>query len=221
MKVLILSSPDEIKTAKRVATVCIASGAEPFSYGDNGSCRSGLYSCLESNDLILIIWDDESIQKHEITFSTGYCVGKGKPFVLYRENKKAPPLCNGKAIVVSKKEVLKVFITGEVKKNKKQRSIEAAKSKILEMELEFSIRDFVEVVSTGEILAVAQFVKAGFSTNNCDKNRVSLLNIAVRNGHLKTASILIDNGADINSVTVETGEIRLLWMLRQRVIQKF
>ena len=106
MKVLILSSPDEVETAESVAAVCTASGAESFIYGGNGSCKTGLCSCLESNDLVLIIWDDESLQKHDITFSTGYCVGKGKPFVLYRENKKLPPLCNGKAVVVSKKEVI-------------------------------------------------------------------------------------------------------------------
>lgn len=205
MRVLILSSSDKIGTAENVAAVCTDSGAEPFTYGDNGSCKSGLYSCLESNDLVLIIWDDKMIQKHEITFSTGYCVGKGKPFVLYRENKQIPPLCNGKAVVVSKKEDLKKFIIGEVKKNKERLSIETAKSKILEMGLEFSIRDFIEVVSKGEFLAVSQFIKAGYSPNICDKNGVFLLNIAARNGHIKTTIILIGNGAEINSVSGDRG----------------
>ncbi len=205
MKVLILSSSDKIGTAESIAAVCTASGAEPFTYGDSGSCNSGLYSCLESNDLVLIIWDDEIIQKHEITFSTGYCVGKGKPFVLYRENKQVLPLCNGKAVVISKKEDLKLFLISEVKKNTEQLSIEAAKSKISEMGHEFSIRDFVEVVFKGEILAVSQFIKAGYSPNICDKNGVFLLNIAARNGHLKTAAILIDNGAEINSVSGDRG----------------
>ena len=205
MKVLILSSSDKIGTVENVAAVCTASGAEPFTYGDNGSCKSGLYSCLESNDLVLIIWDDEMVQKPEITFATGYCVGKGKPFILYGENKQALPLCNGKAVVVYKKGNLKMFIIREVKKNKEQLRIDAAKSKILEMGLEVSVRDFVEVVSKGEILAVSQFIKAGYSPDICDKNGVFLLNIAARNGHLKTAAILIDNGAEIDSVSGDRG----------------
>ena len=205
MKVLILFSPDEIRTAERVAAVCRACGSEPFSFGDNGSCKSGLYSCLKSNDLILIIWDDESIQKHEITFSAGYCVGKDKPFVLYRKDKQAPPLCNGKAIVVSKEEELKVYITSEVKKNKRLRKIEAAKSSIAKMGFDFCIRDLVEVISKGEIIAVEQFLIAGFSSDICDKNGVSLLNIAIRKGQAKIASILMDNGADINKVSRDRG----------------
>ena len=205
MKILIFSSPEKMKTAEKIKVLCRSFGSDPLIYGDNTDCESGLFSCLDKNDIILIIWDDGLLQKHEIAFSTGYCVGRGKPFVLYRENKQAIPWCNGKAVVISKEEELRVFIIGEVEKNKRQRIIEAAKSRILEMGLEFNFRDFVEVVSNGKIMAVEQFVKAGFPTNSCDKNGVFLLNIAVRNGHLKTTSILINNGADINSISGDRG----------------
>lgn len=181
MKVLILSSYDEIRTAESIAAVCTSFWTEPAIYGDSGSCNGGLYSCLESNDLVLIIWDDEMIQKHEITFSTGYCVGKDKPFVLYKDNKQVPPLCNGKAIIFLKRADLKAFILEEVKKDKKQKRKEVAKSRILEMGFEIDIRDFVEVVSEGETM------------------------VAVRKGHVQIATLLIDNGADINTVSGDRG----------------
>lgn len=205
MKVLIIFSPDEIETAESVSAMCTASGAEYFTYRRNGSCKNGLYTCLESNDLVLIIWNDKLLKKHEIAFSTGYCVGKGKTFILYRDSDHVPPQCNGMAVIISKKEDLKKFIIQAVEKNTKSREIEAAKSSIAEMGLEFNIRDLVEVISEGEILAVEKYIVAGFSSDSCDKNGVSLLNIAVRRGHVKIASILIDNGADINIVSGDRG----------------
>lgn len=210
MKVLILSSPNTVRTAEKIGLLCSSSGSDSFVYDNNTDCKSGLSSCLDNNDLVLILWDDESLQRHEITFSTGYCVGKGKPFVIYREHKQAIPLCNGKAIALTKEEDLRVFITEEVKKNNNHKSLEAAKSRILEMGFEFSIRDLVEVISEGETVAAEQFLKAGFSSDSCDKNGVSLLNISIRNGHVKIASILIDSGADINSVSGDRGNTPIM-----------
>lgn len=205
MNVLILSSPEKIKTAEKIKVLCRSFGSDPLIYGNNTECKRGLTSCLDKNDFILIIWDDGLLQKHEIAFSTGYCVGRGKPFILYGENKQVIPLCNGKAVVLSKEEELRVFITGEVKKNKRQRSIEAAKSRILEMGLEIGIKDLIEMVSEGDTMAAEQFLKAGFSLDSCDKNGVSLLNIAVRKGNLKIVSLLINNGANINIVSGDRG----------------
>lgn len=210
MKVLILSSSEKIKKAEKIKTLCRQLGADSSIYGENSNLEVGLSSYLVQNDLIIIVWDENSIYNHEIVFSTGFCVGKGKSFVLYRVAEQGPPLCNGKAVVFSKKEDLKTFITGEVKKNKEQLSIESAKSKILEMGLEISVRDFIEAVFKGEILAVLQFIKAGYSPNICDKNGVFLLNLAVRSGHMKTADILIDNGAEINSISGDRGNTPLM-----------
>ena len=201
MKVLILSGKDKIRTAERIAGICAAVGAMPSIYGDTGNCKKGLYSCLENSDLILIVWNDESMQKHDITFSTGYCVGKGKSFVLYSENIQTVPLCNGKAVLLSKREELKAFLIEEVNKKTRQKKIEHAKSRILEMGFNIDIRDLIEVVSEGETRIVEQFLKAGFSVDSCDSSGVSLLNIAVRKGHVQVASLLIDNGANINAVS--------------------
>ncbi len=205
MKVLIVCNSDEIGTAESIVTTCTASGAEFFIYGSNSNCNTGLYSCLESNDLVLIIWNDESLRNNEIIFSTGYCAGKGMSFILYRENEGTTPQCNRMAVIVSKREELKNFIVEKVKKNTKLQKMEAAKSSIIEMGLEFSIRDLVEAVSEGEALAVEKFIIAGFPSDSCDKNGVFLLNIAVRKGHEKIVSELINNGADINIISGDRG----------------
>ena len=210
MKVLILSSPEKMKTAEKIKVLCSSLGSDPLIYGDNTDCERGLFSCLDKNDLILIIWDDELLQKHEIAFSTGYCVGRRKPFILYRENKQGIPLCNGKAVVLLKEEELRAFIAEEVKKNKRQKNIKVAKSRILKMGLEIGIRDLIEAVSEGETIAVEQFLKAGFSSDSCDKNGVFLLNIAVRKGHINIASLLIDNGANINRVSGDRGNTPIM-----------
>jgi len=210
MKVLILTSSEKIKKAEEIKVLCHKLGSESSIYGGNSNLETGLSSLLDKNDLILIIWDNNSIHNSEIIFSTGYCVGMNRPFAIFGTGKEDIPHCNGKAVIFSGQEELKIYITAEIEKNRNKKSVEDAKANILEMGFELIVRDLVAAISEGETLVFEQFMKAGFLPDSLDKNGVSLLNIAIRKGYIKIATILLELGADVNSISGDRGNTPLM-----------
>jgi len=209
MKVLILAGKD--RNVNKIELLCTKNGAEPSVYGQYNKIKKGLTSSLEQNDLILIVWDKNSRNNYEVIFSTGYCIGHDKPFVIYTKiSGQNTPSCNGNAIVISDNNELRNYILEEKERYIAQKIVNDAKEKILNMGLELSVRDLVEAVSEGEIIALGEFLRAGFSVDSYDKNSVSLLNIAIRSGHINIAAILIDNGADINTISGDRGNTPLM-----------
>ncbi len=205
MKVLILSSRENSKIALDIKLLCNTVGSETVIFDTANPCNGGFYSCLDKNDLVLIIWNKKLLEEYEVVFTVGYCLGSKKPFAMFKADTKGIPSCNGKAELLTTRDDLRAFITRELEKSEKKRTLKAAKSKLLEMGLEIDLRDFIESVSEGKSIAVEQFLKAGFSPDSCDKNGVSLLNIAVRKGHEQAALLLIDAGADIDVVSGDRG----------------
>ncbi len=208
MKVLILTSTR--RNVNKIELLCKNNGIESSVYGENKKKR-GLTSSLDQNDLILIVWDKNSRNNYEVIFSTGYCVGHGKLFIIYNNNSdQQTPSCNGKAIVVSNNNDLRNFILKENDQYTAQKIVNEAKEKILDMGLELTVTDLIKTVSEGEHIALEEFLKAGFSADSYDKNSVSLLNIAIRKGHANIAEILIKKGADINVVSGDRGNTPLM-----------
>lgn len=210
MKILIITGSDNIEKAEKINDLCHSLGSVSTFYGLDDNAVAGLSSCLNKNDLLLIVWDDDSITNPEIIFSTGYFVGLEKPFIIFSKENISVPDCNGKAVIISSYNELKVYISTEIVKLKKKESIESAKASILEMGFELSIKDLIEVVSEGESLALEQFLKAGFSPDSLDKNGVSILNTAIRKGHVSIASVLLNKGANINCISGDRGNTPLM-----------
>lgn len=210
MKVLILGSTEEISKTEQIKSLCYKFGSDPTIYGENNNSKTGLASCLDKNDTILLVWDNYSINNPEIIFAAGYCVGQDRSFIIFGNDKRSIPNCNGKAIIISLQDELEIFIKSETEKIGKQKSLESAKASLIKMGVDLTNNALVETVSEGESLALELFLKAGFSSDNRDKNGVSLLNIAIRNGHNHIATILIENGADINSISGDRGNTPLM-----------
>jgi len=210
MKVLIFSSIKNVQKAEQIKALCSKLGSKPSIYSKNILSESGLASSLDQNDIIIIIWDSESINSPEILFSTGYYVGLKKTFVIFGNKKENIPHCNGKAVFISSQDNLSKYISEEIVRINNLKSEEDAKIKIRDMGFELSNRDLFEIVSEGGNLALEQFLNAGFSSNSCDKAGVSLLNIAIRKGHVNIASILLDKGANINSISGDRGNTPIM-----------
>lgn len=210
MKVLILCSSEMIQKAEKIKALCRKLGSESSIYGKNIVSKSGLSSCLNINDIIIIVWDKNSIHNSKIIFSTGYFAGLNKPFVIFGNKKENIPYCNGKAVLISSQDELENYISSEIVNIKKVKSIDDAKARILDMGFEFNIRNLIEIVSEGENLALEEFLKAGFPPDSSDKNGVSMLNIAIRKGHVNIACLLLDKGANINSISGDRGNTPLM-----------
>jgi uncharacterized protein len=210
MKVLILAGPDKIEKAEEIKSLCSFSGTELSIYSKIEYSRTGLSSCLEISNLLIIIWDELSIFNTEIIFSMGYCVGINKNIILFGNKDNTIPQCKGKAVIISNFIDLKVYFRSEAVKYNKLKAMAASKSSILELGLELSTGDLVEVVSKGESKALKQYLGAGFSIDSCDKNGVSILNIAIRQGHNDIAALLIDKGASINIISADRANTPLM-----------
>ncbi len=209
MKVLIIAGSE--RNTNKIEFLCRKYGADPSVYGEIKKRKKGLTSMLNHSDLILIVWESDSKNNYEVVFSTGYCVGCGKPFVFYNNIfGQETPSCNGNAVVISDDKELKNYILEEKERYNSQQIVNSAKEKILNMGLDLTVRDMVEAVSEGESIALGEFLKAGFSVDSYDKNSVSLLNIAIRKGHINIASKLIDNDADINTISGDRGNTPLM-----------
>ena len=210
MKILIISGSDKREKAEKIEAFCQNLGSDSSIYGLSNNSQRGLSFSLKNIDLLLIIWDNNSINNPEIIFSTGYFVGLEKPFIIFSNKQNSIPHCNGKAVILSSLDQLKVYIYSEIVKIKKNENVKAAKESILEMGFKLTLRDIIEVVYEGENLVLEQFFKAEFSPDSLDKNGVSLLNIAIRKGHLSIASMLLDKGANINCISGDRGNTPLM-----------
>ena len=209
MRVLILNSTSI--NVNGIELLCKNNGIEPSVYGEYNTIKKGLTSSLDQNDLVLVVWDKNTRNNYEVIFSTGYCIGYGKPFIIYKNNHgQQTPSCNGKAIVVSNIKELKNFILVEKDQYNSQKAIDEAKAKILDMGFELTVTDLIKTVSEGEYIALEEFLKAGFSADSYDKNSVSLLNIAIRKGHINIAEMLIKKGADVNVISGDRGNTPLM-----------
>ena len=83
--------------------------------------------------------------------------------------------------------------------------------KTLEVRMrEHTHQDFVKAVQEGDRFMTGVFLEAGFEVNKPSADQVSLLGTAARNGYPGLAKILLEAGADVNTLSLDRNNTALM-----------
>ena len=108
---------------------------------------------------------------------------------------------------------LRIYLDTENKAFKKQeeaRQILKAQETLLRMGIPVTGESLASSAGTGSVQEVSLFLKAGFSPDTKDKTGVPILNISARKGNREVCDLLINAGAQVNSLAADRGSSALI-----------
>ena len=76
---------------------------------------------------------------------------------------------------------------------------EEARMKLGQMDIDYSIENFVKTAASGDLVTIKLFIQAGIDINATGNNDWTALMAAANNGHIETVTTLIKAGANVNA----------------------
>ncbi len=210
MKVLLLYKSGDIDTAEQVSLICKASVSEVTLYPYKSAWRNDLYDKLESHDIVVAVVDRDFFKYAAAVFVSGYAAGSKKPLVLFMKDQYRLPGYMKELPAIRNLRSLTGILQEELEKAERALLREEAEKKLGAMGVPFTPEAFMNTVREGEIDAVEQFLRAGFSPDLTDERGVPLLCMAARNRHRGVVEQLLRKGADVNAVSKDRGNTALM-----------
>lgn len=210
MKVLLLYKSEDIDTAEQVSLICKASVSEVTLYPYKSAWRNDLYGKLESHDIVVAVVDRDFFKYAAAVFVSGYAAGSKKPLVLFMKDQYRLPGYMKELPAIRSLRSLTGILQEELEKGERALLREEAEKKLGDMGVPFTPEAFMNTVREGEIDAVKQFLRAGFSPDLADERGVPLLCMAARNRHRGVVEQLLQKGADVNTVSKDRGNTALM-----------
>ncbi len=210
MGILLLYKSSDEETAEQIMAICRAVGTEVQLYPYESPWRENLTAALIGKSVIIAVVDKDFFKFASSVFMSGYIVGRKVPLILYKKSHYKLPRFFAGIAATSELRSLTGILTRELQKSEGRDARRKAKEALKEMGFPLTREAFIQTVKDGEILAVEQFLKSGFSPDLEDENGVPLLCLAARNKHRAVVSLLSRNGADINAVSMDRGNTALM-----------
>jgi ankyrin repeat protein len=166
---------------------------------------------MAESDLFLLFLSSETVKSDLFIYTAGFGTGAGRNvFFFLLESDLEIPGYFGDLKSFKSLSALKLSIREVYSLWKKQTKIENAKNELNKMDIMCTSEDMAIAASEGNIKALKLFLNAGFSPNTKNKKGVSLLSLAIRNGHRMMIPLLLKNGADVNLTSDDTGNTPLM-----------
>ncbi len=210
MKILLLYKSGDLEIAEQISAVCKAVGTQVILYPYESPWKENLLEYLSDNPVVIAVVDKDFFKYASSVFALGYILGKNMSLILYKKNRYKLPHFFIDIPNTDKLRSLIGILQKELEKGERMVMREEAKKKLKEMGFEFTTDAYIQTIEDGEILAVEQFLKGGFSPNLEDKNGVPLICLAARRKHRAIVSMLLKKGAYINAVSKDRGNTALM-----------
>ncbi len=210
VSILLLYKTSDEETAEQILAICRAVGTEVQLYPYESPWRENLTGALEGNAVVIAVVDKDFFKFASSVFMSGYIAGRKMPLILYKKSHYKLPRFFAGIPSTSELRSLTGLLTAELRKSEGRDARKQAKKALQEMGFPLTHEAFIQTVKDGEILAVEQFLKGGFSPDLEDENGVPLLCLAARNKHRAVVSLLSRSGANINAVSMDRGNTALM-----------
>lgn len=152
---------------------------------------------------------DECRNASWFPFVAGYCIGRDMTIVLYNGTAQAPSFLDGYPRFAETRS-LSDFLENELLIAQKTQRVEQAQAELEAAALALTDASFMYAVDTGELQAVRNFLRVGFSPDIRDDNGVPLLSHAIRRGDEGIMRLLVEHGADVNAVSDDRANTPLM-----------
>ena len=214
MKVGIFCESSQRSLAQQVLRVLrsLRIPASAYQLGQNWQRLDGeevRYNFAGLSHLIILLTSDPG-KSPWLSFVGGYAIGRNCPVFLFSPDGVTLP------------EFLRNFghITGveELKKEmllahdvwRKTEIIERSREELSARGLGIAEEVLAACTSDGDLSAVENFLRIGFSPNSRDERGVPILSLAIRGRHHELVNLLLDKGADVNAVSLDRGNSPLM-----------
>lgn len=214
VKLLLVYSKEEQSTFRELKRLLMSIKISIGSYEaavDRDEPTPALYKKLKQSTHIILFFSKNSLGKRWFLFASGYSVGRDVPVYLYITDKELTmPEYLKSCLRMSSLETVSEYFVREARRYESIMKIEKAKKRLLERGIPISKEAFMQSVERGDKEAVVNFLSTGFSPNEINEKGIPVLSLAIRKGERELAHILIQQGANVNTVSQENGNTPLM-----------
>lgn len=167
-----------------------------------------LNESLESVTHCIALFNKSYTYDTACVFMLGYLIGKGIP--VYTTKKASSSYIPRNVCSFESEEELITFVISNYNEIHNQYKKERARNYLFEKGFAFTEDGFSFCVSNGMLDACKQYVAGGINVNVKNWKGIPLLNTAIRKEKLEIARYLIENGADVNAISLDRGYSALM-----------
>jgi hypothetical protein len=168
---------------------------------DKKYCRNPV-ALLENVSHALFVYSSSERDVSSFLFLSGYCLGKGIRILVLEtsETIRIPDNCRQFGVIL-KPDLFEEYMAAEKLRYERDEKQSWAKQILVERGIPCFEQNFLLMIESGDSDAVSLFIDAGFSPSVTDAKGIPALSIAVRAQNIAIARLLIDSGADVNTLS--------------------
>jgi len=184
---------------------CIVEYHDTEKIWDREYCLNPL-KLLEKATHALFIPSQDERDMQPFYFLAGFCLGKGIQVIVLEtgKNLSLPENIRHLCIFLTPESFEDFFVSEKVRYYKEDKR-NRARIALLEQGISCFEENFIFVVNSGDVEAVALFIDAGFDASLVDGKGTPLLSLAVRARYPDIVRRLLDAGADVNRRSDDRG----------------
>ncbi len=169
-----------------------------------------LHTLLDRSSHLVVIADEEYMEKPSTLFALGYAAGRNLPTLLFLPEGAESPEYPKNASRTKTLQELQEQMRAELFRWQREQERRSAISTLAERGIPVTDEGLALTVSRGNIEELELFFQAGFSPDTVSGRGTPLLCIAVRAGHDEMVHLLIRRGAAVNAVSRDRGNTALM-----------
>lgn len=215
MKIAVLASRQDAEALRPALEVFQGLGIPAYALsitpGWIGLDRGRVAGYLADATHLLLVANLRSVEASWFGFAAGYATQLAGGLSLLRQDPawEPPAYLRGFPIFEDFEEMRVYFRDKKGEWAAEERRL-SARARILEKGISCSADAFATCVSEGDAATVKLFLEAGFEPDSKDRRGVTMLCLAVRNGHLAVAETLLAGGAAIDLRAEDRGYTPLM-----------
>jgi hypothetical protein len=208
--VLLIHSRSRRKTAEELESALASLRAVLHPLPAQGSSVQETEELLETASHVLIIADSECLAAKSTHFALGYAAGGRLPVFLLLTGELDDTEHPSEAVCVHSVEKLKERLSDELQRWREEQERKTAAAAIERRGMPVTAEGMAKAVSEGSLELLELFFRAGFSPDTANNRGTPLLCLAVRAGQEETVYRLLEEGAEVNSLSRDRGNTPLM-----------
>lgn len=210
MRLLILTQPEDRARVAEVLGALKTSGFEVREQAVTSQWHRSLPMEIEEIQNLLVFYRPEQEQEEWLLYTLGWMRGRRAPGMLYPLSAPSEHPLRGEIPTASRVEEVSVYFLREKRLWEERCRIENAEETLKEKGYYFNKDAFAFAVSRGDVAAVELFLQGALSPDSEDASGTPVLCLAARNRHFRLVEILVEAGADLNSLSRDRGSTALM-----------
>lgn len=175
--------------------------ATAYRFGRTWEKHDGAQLCSRfdhATHFVLIV-DSDAARSRWLPFSLGIAFGRSMPVYFFLKSEHAVPRYAQHIVGFERVADLTAVFTSERKTFEAAEIVSSARKALRESGVLVTDESYAQCAVDGDINAVKNFLRAGFSPDTKDDRDVPIISLAIQNRHTSIVELLLAHGADVNA----------------------